>query len=200
MPLFPLLSASGGEVEFAKGKLQSQNPAGGRILAPFPFAFFSGTFERMAYTLVKLELLAPLFYTEDRSLEPFRPPAGGEETLFCFGIDGLEGRSIEPAPSAFPGTPLFGGRAVPDAGETPGGGPPPVREGCVTLPKGSYLFVQTEGVLDRRRFAETAVEMQKDGLWERLEPENRIYLRYLFEDGRTASQIFRPYRRAASTM
>jgi hypothetical protein len=27
MPLFPMLSAFGGEVEFAHGKLQSQNPA-----------------------------------------------------------------------------------------------------------------------------------------------------------------------------
>jgi hypothetical protein len=152
----------------------------------------------MTYTLLKLELLAPLFYTEDRNLEPFRPPEG-LETLFCFEIDGREGRSIEPAPSAFPGTLLFAGRAA--AGETvPGGGPPPVREGGLTLPKDSYLFVQTEGVLDRRHFAETAVEMQKDGLWERLEPENRIYLRYLFEDGRMTSQIFRPYRRAASIM
>jgi hypothetical protein len=169
----------------------------------FSFNFFSGTLGRMTYTLLKLELLAPLLYTEDRNLEPFRPPEGAEETLFCFETDGEEGRSIEPAPAAFPGTLIFSGRAVPDAGERPpGDGPPPVRErgGCVTLPKDSYLFVQTEGVLDRKHFAETAVEMQKDGLWERLEPENRIYLRYLFEDGRTVSQIFRPYRRAASTM
>jgi hypothetical protein len=177
----------------------------GRVLgkAHFSFSFFSGTLERMTYTLLKLELLAPLFYTEDRNLEPFRPPEGAEETLFCFEIDGLEGRSIEPDPSAFPGTLRFGGRAVPAAGETiPGGGLPPARErkGYVTLPKDRYLFVQTEGVLDRQHFAETAVEMQKDGLWERLEPENRIYLRYLFEDGRRASQIFRPYRRAASTI
>ncbi|MDR1618653.1 MAG: hypothetical protein LBS06_06355 [Treponema sp.] len=157
----------------------------------------------MTYILLKLELLAPLFYAEDRSLEPFRPPEDAEETLFCFEIDGLEGRSIEPAPPAFPGTLLFAGKAAPAAGETiPGDSPPPVRErgGCVTLPKGSYLFVQTEGTLDRQHFAETAVEMQKDGLWERLEPENRIYLRRLFEDGRMTSQIFRPYKRAASTM
>jgi hypothetical protein len=154
----------------------------------------------MTYALRKLELLAPLFYTEDRNLEPFRPPEGEEETLFCFEIDGGEGRSIEPDPAAFPGTLLFSGRAAGD--RPPGDGPPPARErgGCVTLPKDGYLFVQTEGVLDRKHFAETAVEMQKDGLWERLEPGNRIYLRYLFEDGRRTSQIFRPYRRAASTI
>jgi hypothetical protein len=162
----------------------------------------------MDYTLLKLELLAPLFYTEDRDLEPFHPPGGAGETLFCFGMDDAEGRSMEPAPSAFPGTLLFAGRAVPAGTERlPGDSPVPAgaspaggKAGYAALPGGSYLFVQTEGTLDQESFAEMAIEMQKDGLWERLEPENRIYLRYLFEDGRRVSQIFRPYRRAASTM
>ena len=174
----------------------------------FSLNFFSGTLGRMDYTLLKLELLAPLFYTEERNLDPFFPPDGAGETLFCYGIDGAEGRSIEPAPSAFPGTLLFTGRAVPAGTERPPGDNPapadvpPAGEKAeyTALPEGSYLFVQTEGTLDRKGFAEMAIEMQKDGLWERLEPENRIYLRYLFEDGRRVSQIFRPYRRAASTM
>jgi hypothetical protein len=164
----------------------------------------------MNYTLVKLELLAPLFYTEDRDLEPFHPPDGAGETLFCFEIDSVEGRSIEPAPPAFPGTLLFAGRAVPANAEKFPGNDDPVPADDVpwteekarhtALPGGSYLFVQTEGFLGRGDFVKMAIEMQKDGLWERLEPENRIYLRYLFEDGRQVNQIFRPYRRAASTM
>jgi hypothetical protein len=152
----------------------------------------------MPYTLVRLELLSPLFYTEDRDLAPFRPPEdadGAAETLFCFELDRAEGRRIEPGPSAFPGTLIFAGRAVPDKSSSPRKG-----ERRFALPGDRYLFVQTEGFLGREGFVETAIEMQKDGLWERLEPENRIYLRYLFEDGRTVSQIFRPYKRAASTM
>jgi hypothetical protein len=68
------------------------------------------------------------------------------------------------------------------------------------LPAGNYLFAQErrEGnglraTLDRNEFVEMAIEVQKDGLWERLAPADRLYLRYLFEDGRAVSQVFRPY-------
>jgi hypothetical protein len=40
-----------------------------------------------------------------------------------------------------------------------------------------------------------AIETQKDGLWERLEPDSRLYLRFLTEDGRELTQVFRPYRK-----
>jgi hypothetical protein len=172
-------------------------PQTNRVLGKVRFSlnFFSGTLGGMNYTLLRLKLQAPLFYAEDRNLEPFHPPEDAGETLFCFEIDRAEGRSIEPGLSAFPGTLLFAGRAVADDA-------PPAEEKAkwTVLPGGSYLFVQTEGLLSREEFAKMAVEIQKDGLWERLEPENRIYLRYLFEDGRRVSQIFRPYKRAASTM
>jgi hypothetical protein len=38
-----------------------------------------------------------------------------------------------------------------------------------------------------------AIEQQKDGLWERLKPGNRLYLRILSEDGSPVTQLFRPY-------
>lgn len=37
------------------------------------------------------------------------------------------------------------------------------------------------------------MELQKEGLWQRLELENRYYLRYLSEDGSEITQLFRPY-------
>jgi hypothetical protein len=40
-----------------------------------------------------------------------------------------------------------------------------------------------------------AIEVQKDGLWERLEPDSRIYLRFLTEEGRELTQVFRPCRK-----
>jgi hypothetical protein len=64
------------------------------------------------------------------------------------------------------------------------------------LPRGRYLFAQERSFLDREAVLCMAVEMQKDGLWERLCLENRLYLRYLGEEGQAVTQLFRPLRNA----
>jgi hypothetical protein len=46
--------------------------------------------------------------------------------------------------------------------------------------------------LNREEWLDMALEQQKDGLWERYKPENRLYVRYLFEDGCPVTQLFRP--------
>ncbi|MDR2257825.1 MAG: hypothetical protein LBE14_01610 [Treponema sp.] len=141
--------------------------------------------------LLKLELLAPLAYTEDRGLEPFdghgapSAPAAGDDRLFCFETGAGQGGSIEPDPDLFLGPLIFSGRTAKDAGHT---GEP--RE----LPAGKYLFAQERRILNRDECIFMAIETQKDGLWERLEPESRLYLRFLTEDGRGVTQVFRPYR------
>ncbi|MDR0400846.1 MAG: hypothetical protein LBH51_07880 [Treponema sp.] len=136
----------------------------------------------------RLELLAPLLYIPAPALEPFHPGARpgegeGKEFLFCFALDESQGRSIEPEPSIFLGPLLAAGFADPAA---PGG--------SLELPRGPYLFAQEWAFLDREETIRMAVEAQKDGLWERLRLENRLYLRYLSGDGGVVTQIFRPYR------
>ncbi|MDR3191635.1 MAG: hypothetical protein LBT87_01065 [Treponema sp.] len=135
---------------------------------------------------IRLELRASLFYREDRSLVPWRPVAAGtEERLFCFTLDAVQGRSIEPDPARFLGPLLAAGRSAAGSAEPAGG---------LELPAGSYLFAQRREALDRQAAIEMAMELQKDGLWERLKLEDRLYLRYLFEDGKIVTQVFRPYR------
>jgi hypothetical protein len=141
---------------------------------------------------LKLELLAPLAYAEDRGLEPFddhgapKVPAAGEDRLFCFETGAGQGGSIEPDPAFFLGPLIFSGGTAKDAGRTG-----ERRE----LPAGKYLFAQERRMLNRDECIFMAIEVQKDGLWERLDPESRLYLRFLTEDGREVTQIFRPYRK-----
>jgi hypothetical protein len=164
---------------------------------------------------IRLELRAPLFYREDRGLvpwapeepglgdsEPARPPAETEERLFCFTVDAVQGRSIEPDPARFLGPLLAAGRSAAESadrsaeGSADGSAEP---AGGLELPAGSYLFAQQrealgQEALGREALVDMAMELQKDGLWERLKLGDRLYLRYLFEDGKRVTQVFRPYR------
>lgn len=143
---------------------------------------------------VRLELLAPLSYGEDQDMKPFEYAAGepglsgaeaGEERIFLFQIDPAQGLAIEPDPDLFLGPLIFSGRLK--TGENFSG---QVRE----LPAGRYLFAQEKRILNRKDCIRMAIEVQKDGLWERLEPEPRLYFRYLFEDGQNITQMFRPFK------
>jgi hypothetical protein len=146
--------------------------------------------------LVRLNLCAPLPYAADPALTPFSyetgsGPTAGEQ-LFCFEIETGQSRSIEPDPPLFLGPLVFAARSA-GAGQ----GTSDLRS---ALPAGQYLFAQERSALGREECISLAIEVQKDGLWEGLELEPRLYVRYLFEDGKPVSQLFRPYRRAASTI
>jgi hypothetical protein len=158
--------------------------------------FFLYLFNMEKPRLLRLELLAPLVYAEDRNLKPFDDDPGkpglaaGEERIFLFEIDPAQGRNIEPDPDSFLGSLVFSGRLR--AGERLSG---QVRE----LPAGRYLFVQEKRLLNREEGIDMALEAQKDGLWEGLQPEPRIYFRYLSEEGQALTQVFRPYRGGTRT-
>jgi hypothetical protein len=138
--------------------------------------------------ILRLSLLAPLPYLrEDRPEPPLLTGAPGlppgEERLLCFGADPVQGRSIEAEPETLLGPLLFQGKKLPpDA-------PPPE---TVELPPGRYFFAQARRALTREELLFMAAEVQKEALWERLRPGNRIYFRFLFEDGAAVSQTFRP--------
>jgi len=142
--------------------------------------------------LVRLDLRLPLVYAEitgshtdneDFSLlvENTAFEQAHEELLFCFELDSRQSRSIEPKREGLLGALIFAGRT--DSGDS---------GKKVTLPAGKYLFSQCREALNREEWLDLAIEQQKDGLWERLKPENRLYVRYLFEDGKTITQLFRP--------
>ena len=149
--------------------------------------------------LMKLELCAPLFYseiisspegfTESRRLlgiaEKIRE---NEEILLCFKLNPQECYYIEPDRSKFLGKTLFIGKKIhlPEPLSSAGNE--------AILPAGSYLFVQSRGdrPLDREEWLDMAIEQQKDGLWERNKPGDLLYIRYLYEDGAIVTQVFRP--------
>ena len=133
--------------------------------------------------LMRLYLHAPLYYERAPELSPFeRDVPTGEsapELLFCFTLNEEQAQSIEPETEHLLGELLFAGK---------GDG-----KGDVLLPAGQYVFSQRRSALDREGCLALAVEQQKDGLWERLKLENRLYIRRLFEDGSPVTQLFRPF-------
>ena len=157
--------------------------------------------------LIHLDLRAPLSYTDAPGLTPFAclPPeseAAGE-LLFCFELDGEQAKRIDPDKDHFLGKLVFAGQSGPLANPAGSGD-----YGDRQLPAGLYLFAQqrrtfssrtlgsrTKGsrALGREDCIAMAIEQQKDGLWERLRLGDRLYIRYLFEDGSPVTQLFRPY-------
>lgn len=98
---------------------------------------------------------------------------GCGEVILSFRLDPQEAQAIEPDAAAY-----LAGRD----GE-------PAR-----IPAGAYLFTQRREQLDQGAWLRMAIELQKDGLWERHVLEPRLYVRRIFEDGQPVTQVFRPLR------
>ena len=135
--------------------------------------------------LIRLDIRSPLVYAKAPGLVPFVYKGAGEqyateELLFCFTIDPAQGQSIEPDREHFLGPLIFSGC-----------GPEINGQPVVQLPSGLYLFTQRREVMNREDCLAMAIEQQKDGLWEKYKIENRIYIRYLFEDKKPVTQLFR---------
>ena len=135
-------------------------------------------------SLVHLDLRAPLDYEAAPGLDPFvcpLPVEAAQELLFCFEVNQEQAGRIDPQAEYFLGEIVFSGKGKSEKEK-------------VRLPAGMYLFAQQRRILGREDCINMAIEQQKDGLWERLYLENRLYIRYLFEDGSPVTQLFRPYR------
>jgi hypothetical protein len=145
-------------------------------------------FKNMSEFLIKKLILAsPLMYTKDNFL---RFPVCGTvrgEVLFRMALDPSRSRGIEPDRRFFPGSPAAGGTAG-DGDGTPAIEAPDRLE----LPAGTYIFTQVQELADRETLIDMIIETQREALWERLSPDDHFYIRYLVEDGRTVTQVFRP--------
>jgi hypothetical protein len=138
---------------------------------------------------MKLELCSPLVFSEVKDV--FSLEFGeNDEVLLCYDLDPAQSGSIEPYTALFLGPLAFAGRKIGAlTGETG------ARE--VSLPAGQYLFTQRRepfpgsDCLKPAGWLDLAVEQQKDALWERYKPGNRLYARFLFEDGCYVTQVFR---------
>ena len=137
----------------------------------------------------RLSLLSPLYYVPGEKPESlgFQEETGGvpgEEELFCFKLDETQDKSIEPDKKKLLADMVFYGKAVKAAPE----------ESSFKLPEGSYLFLQKREMVSMDGIIDLAVEMQSEGLWQRLKLEGKLYIRRLYEDQRWVTQLFRPYR------
>jgi len=117
-----------------------------------------------------LTLLSPLYYTSTEG-DPFNYREGDGEKLYCFRLDENEYSCFEPNKETLLGRLVFN----------------------QVLPEGNYLFAQKRAILSRDEIIDMAAEIQAEGLWQRLKPGKTLYLRYLFEDSKAVTQLFRPY-------
>ena len=151
----------------------------------FPLFFAKNlSYHHVNMKINRLNLLAPLFYFPEAAPDPFSYREGDGDKLYCFEIDETQRLSFEPDAKTLLKKLVSGGNAAGAAGGA-----------RLELPSGDYLFAQERELLGREEIIAAAVEIQAEGLWQRLEPGNRLYLRYLFEDGRAVTQLFRPYLR-----
>jgi hypothetical protein len=68
-------------------------------------------------------------------------------------------------------------------------------ENAAELPPGVYYFTQErKEILENEKLLTMVMELQKEGLWERLKLEEKLYVRRLFEDGSPVTQIWRPVK------
>jgi hypothetical protein len=127
----------------------------------------------------KLHLLAPLRYRQDKTPRPFAYDPAAGETIFQFELNADHALNIEPDIDHYLGALIASGEAQAGAGS-------------LEIPAGEYLFAQIREALDLEGSVLLAVEVQKEGLWERFSLEAALYFRYLFEDGKPVTQVFRP--------
>ena len=132
----------------------------------------------METEIFHLNLISPLRCVPQKGADPFNYQ-GGPELIFCFELDKKERLSFEPDGKKLLGNLIFGGQAGAGDGELPGG---------------NYLFAQKREVLRKEDIIALAVEIQMEALWQRRQPGEMLYLRYLFEDGSPVTQLFRPVR------
>ena len=136
--------------------------------------------------ILRLHLASSLYCIPLEEPGPFDFPAetdsdSGEEKVFCFELDVVQRTVFEPDKNKLLGNVVFGGSST-GAGEKKTG-----------IPKGDYLFAQKRKILNKDEIISLAAEIQQEGLWQRLVPGEKLYLRYLYEDGSRVTQLFRPY-------
>jgi hypothetical protein len=137
----------------------------------------------VAFSVLTLDLRAPLYYTAKAGLDPFDYSPLEGEVLFCFELNLAQYRCFEPG-EPYLGPLILSGKAAPQV---------PAGADRFQIPRGTYLFAQMRENLPRDRWIAMAMDVQQEGLWRRLQLESRLYLRYLQEDNRIVTQVWRAF-------
>ena len=137
----------------------------------------------MSFTIYTLDLRSPFLYSKIPVSDPFAVLDSGEQAV-CFSLPDTNAFSIEPDPENYLGPMVF-------AGVQSGGSETPL---C-SIPQGLYLFGQVREHPKKELFTAMAIEVQKEGLWRRLELEPLVFLRVLKEEDELVTQVLRPIKR-----
>lgn len=121
--------------------------------------------------------------------DPFSSPRCDEDVA-CFALDSETAQSIEPRPETYLGSLLFTGTKNTELQNGPN---ERGSEDC-SIPRGLYLFGQIRSAPERELFTAMAIEVQKEGLWRRLDLKPVIFLRVLKEEDQLVTQVLRPLR------
>jgi hypothetical protein len=155
---------------------------------------------------LRLTLAAPLYYRK-AAIQPGtgHVPKPGKEFLFHYEINPSEAYRIDPEPEQYLGPLLAAGIVdssafgVQTMGPADNAGMETPDETCLVLPSGLYYFTQlrketfvSSELENFGNFVEMAMELQKEGLWERLRLGPGLYLRLLWEDEAGVVQVWRP--------
>lgn|GEM_PF-549903 len=154
-------------------------------------------------------LLTPIKYLKTNKKDPFNNyqvdnNQGNCESIYCFEIDQSQSGAFEPDKNSLPGTLVFAGSAIAGSAliesDLIGSAfkKPETAEPVIELPQGNYLFCQARDIIGREKIIDLMADVQQEGLWQRLVLHNRCYLRFLYEDGSTVTQILRPYSETAA--
>ena len=144
----------------------------------------------MSLMIYTLDLRAPFLYSPNLFIDPFSQVIY-EEQVACFSLDKETAGTINPDPANYLGPLLFTG-AKPDTENLT----LDAEKGC-SIPKGLYLFAQLREGPERDLFNAMAIEVQKEGLWRRLDLEPIVYIRTLKEETELVTQVLRPIRSAS---
>ncbi|MDR0512207.1 MAG: hypothetical protein LBG93_03795 [Treponema sp.] len=147
----------------------------------------------MSYQIITLNLLNPLFYASCSVCEPFDYREENGEVLFHFSLDKARANDFEPDKSRYLPPPVFSGCVVTEAQTETEKEADKQAEGkpLGELPGGYYLFAQKREIMSESDIVDMAIDIQQEGLWQRLTLGRELYLRYLFEDGKSVTQLFR---------
>lgn len=137
----------------------------------------------MILNIFTLDLRAPFFYSKIPVADPFAV-LDSREQVVCFSLPDTSAFTIEPEPENYLGPIVFAGV---QSGES--------KTSECSIPQGFYLFAQVREHPQKELFTAMAIEVQKEGLWRRLDLEPLVFLRVLKEDDELVTQVLRPIKR-----
>ena len=94
------------------------------------------------------------------------------ERLFCYTLNPKEAISVDPDPENY-----FSGNA---------------EEVTVLKVSEYYVTQEKKDDLENADLIDIAIELQKEALWNRCKLDHKLYLRKLFEDNSSVTQLWRP--------